>query len=89
MADKARIAELQYSPEYGRLEMTVPHGSTYEEFAGLSQKLLEPNLVKKLGGACPRCLSGLSLIIREQLEHVIHVDLDTGKTVGGGGGRGR
>jgi hypothetical protein len=71
-----RTAELQYSPEYSRLELVVPHGTKTAEFVKL-REVLFTDLLARLPRGCPACLSGESLIIRERLEHVLRIDLDS------------
>jgi hypothetical protein len=78
----ARTAELQYSPEYSRLELVLPHGTKTAEFAKL-RDILFSDLVARLPRGCPACLSGESLIIRERLEHVLRVDLESMKLIEG------
>ncbi len=86
MKSKSRIAELQYSPEYERMEVSLPHGTKYEDFAGMSEKLFGEDFRKRLKVPCLPCISGLSLIVREQLENVVHIDLHTMEEVRGRAG---
>ena len=71
-----RTAELQYSPEYSRLELVVPHGTKTADFVKL-REVLFTDILARLPRGCPACLSGESLIIRERLEHVLRIDLDS------------
>jgi hypothetical protein len=73
----SRTAEIQYSPEYGRLEVLLPYGSKLADFAAIREKLLAEDIVGKLPRGCPACISGESLFVRERLEHVVRVDLDS------------
>jgi hypothetical protein len=77
-----RTAELQYSPEYARLELVMPHGTKTAELAKL-RDILFTDLVARLPRGCPACLSGDSLLIRERLENVLHVDLESMKVIEG------
>jgi hypothetical protein len=73
----ARVAELQYSPEYARLELTLPYGTKAAEFAKLRDRLFMEDIIGKLPRGCPNCLSGEPFLIRERFEHVVRVDLDS------------
>lgn len=75
---EARVAELQYSKDYGRLELVVPHGTKVLEL-GKIVDLIAKNVLERLPRGCPACTSGDHLLIREQLEHVVRVDLDLGE----------
>jgi hypothetical protein len=77
MERSTRVAELQYSPEYSRLEVTLPFGTKAAEFAKLRDQLFSEDIVGKLPRGCPNCLSGEPFLIRERLEHVVRVDLDS------------
>jgi hypothetical protein len=81
MKDHAKVAELQYSPEYGRIELLLPHGSKLTDFSRISQKLFSDDILGKLPRGCPACTSGDALFIRERLEHVVQVDLETMETI--------
>jgi hypothetical protein len=73
----ARIAELQYSPEYRKLEVLLPHGSKLKEFSKIRERLFADDILGKLPRGCPACISGESLFVRERLEHIVRVDLDS------------
>jgi hypothetical protein len=79
----ARIAELQYSPEYAKLEVLLPHGSKLRDFAKIRGGLFAEDILGKLPRGCPACISGESLFVRERLEHVVRVDLDSMKALEG------
>lgn len=78
-----RIAEVQYSQEYGKLEVLLPYGSKLEEFAKLRDGLFRDDVLGRLPRGCGACISGESLFIREQLEHVVRVDLDSMEVIEG------
>ncbi len=80
MEKSANVAELQYSREYGRLEIVVPHGTKASQLAKLHASLFT-DLVKRLPRGCLACLSGEPFVIRERLEHVLRVDLDSMKVL--------
>jgi hypothetical protein len=77
-----RTAELQYSPEYSRLELVIPQGTKTAQLAKL-REILFTDLIARLPRGCPACLSGDSLIIRERLEHVLKVDLESMSVIEG------
>jgi hypothetical protein len=77
----ARTAEIQYSPDYSRIELVVPQGTKVSQLTPILEALGRG----KFGGlprGCPNCTSGDHLTIRERLEHVIRVDLETGSIIG-------
>ena len=78
--NEARMAELQYSKEHGRIEVILPYGTRLADF-NLNDAILRDALAK-LPRGCPACTSGDNLIIRERLENVIRVDLDSGQIFG-------
>ena len=77
MKERSQIAELQYSPEYGKLEVLLPYGSKMKDFARIREGLFSQDILGKLPRGCGACISGESLFIREQLEHVVRVDLES------------
>jgi len=81
MPDKSKIAELQYSPKYERLEVSLPPGSKFEDFPALSKKLFSEDLLKRLKMGCPGCHSGIPIFIKERYENIVHVDLNTMEVV--------
>ena len=74
-----RIAEIGYSKELGRLDVVVPHGTRFADLSKIFERLAHDDLVGRLPRGCLQCTSGDHLNIREQLEHVIKVDLDRGE----------
>jgi hypothetical protein len=72
----SRFAEFGYSEKYGRLELAVPFGTPAAEFAKVSERLFG-EILQRLPRGCQACLSGEDLFIRERLEHVVRVDLDS------------
>jgi hypothetical protein len=81
MVDTKRAAELQYSEQYGRIEFVVPHRTTFAELAKISPKLFA-DVIQRLPRGCTACKSGDDFIIRERLEHVLRVDLDSMEVIG-------
>ncbi|MEZ5333179.1 MAG: hypothetical protein R2991_14270 [Thermoanaerobaculia bacterium] len=81
MKETARVAELEYSKDRGIVQLSVPEGLKTAEVARLKD-LVFTDLVARLPRGCQACLSGESLIIRERLENVLRIDLDTMKVLG-------
>ena len=71
-----RIAELQYSEDYGRVELIVPKGTKLATVNKLKDKLFRKDFVARLPRGCQQCLSGEPFIIRERLENVLRIDLE-------------
>ena len=78
-----RVAELGYSEKAGRIEVTLPNGFSSTDFGRISDRLVA-DLLQKLPRGCQACLSGESLIIRERLENVLRVDLESMEIIGEG-----
>lgn len=81
-ASAARIAELGYSKDAGRIELTVPHGTKFKDLSKIIEKLAVPDFAGRLPRGCLQCTSGDHFNIRERLEHVIRVDLDKNVILG-------
>jgi hypothetical protein len=81
MKDASRVAEVQYSPEYERLEITLPRGAKFTDVPRFGEDLLSERLLERLGVACPNCQTGIPLIIRERFENVLRVDLDSKEVI--------
>ncbi len=75
-----RIAELGYSEEYRRIELTVPHGTKLAELGKIKEALFG-DWVSRLPRGCQTCTSGDSLTIRERLQEVILVDLESMRVI--------
>ncbi len=83
MEARQRLAELGYSEKYGKLELVLPYGTKSADFAKISDRLFS-DLVGRLPRGCQACLSGESLFVRERLEHVLQIDLESMEIVAGG-----
>ena len=83
MYDSHHIAELQYGKVDGmsRLELVVPSGTKLKDLARFEEVIFK-DIVNRLPRGCQACLSGEPLFIRERLENVIRVDLESGKVLG-------
>jgi hypothetical protein len=76
----AAIAEVGYGKDgvVPRIEVVLPHGTKLKDLARFKFQ----DFVARLPRGCQACLSGEPLIIRERLEHVVRIDLETGKVIG-------
>lgn len=79
--ERQHQAELGFSEEYARVELVLPHGTKSAELAKLSDRIFG-DLVASLPRGCQACLSGHSFNIRERLEHVLQIDLDSMEIIG-------
>lgn len=70
------LVELGYSEKQGVIEVSLPNGFTSKNFGRISDRLIA-DLINRLPRGCQACLSGESLIIKERLENVLRVDLET------------
>lgn len=82
----SRIAEVQYSPEQDKLEVSLPHGVKFTDIAEISKGVLNEDVLKKLRVACAGCQSGTPIVIRERFENVVLVDLNSMEVVEREGG---
>lgn len=76
-----RTAELQYSKADKRLELVVPHGTKSADLAKIID-YMSREVFPKLPRGCQSCTSGDNFHIRERLENVIRVDLDSHTILG-------
>lgn len=79
----AGIAELSYTktgPKMGTIELLVPQGTKVREIAKL-RELVFNDLIAKLPRGCTACHSGDNFVIRERLDPVIRVDIQSLKLV--------
>src|SRR5258707_15373274 len=77
-------AHLQYSFE-GKMpvvELIVPHGTRLLDLLKIQDVISRELLPKIAPTGCGPCMSGADFRIREELEHVIPVDLAAGKLMG-------
>ena len=76
MGKSKQFAEFQYSSEYRKIELVIPYGTKVQDFAKISAKIFG-DLVGRLPRGCENCFSGEDFNIRERLEHVLFVDLES------------
>lgn len=75
-----QFAEFQYSPEYKKIEVILPHGTKLKDFAKISEKIFG-SIIGRIPRGCENCFSGEDFNIRERLEHVLFVDLESMEVV--------
>ena len=75
------MAEVQYSVlDQGPIvHVSVPKGTKLTELRPVTEMLSRELIPQLVPRGCQQCLSGADYRIRERLEHVLHVDLATGK----------
>lgn len=66
-----RTAEVHYGTD-GHVDLAVPKGTKMADITRLQELVIS----KINPRGCQACLSGVHFNIREQLEHVVKVDLD-------------
>jgi hypothetical protein len=71
----AKHAQIGFSEKTKTIELVLPSGMKTAELGKVAPKLIG-DLVARLPRGCQSCISGFSFNIREQLEHVVNVDLD-------------
>ena len=76
-----RIADVAYSKDLQRLELTVPYGTTLKDLSKILVDISSVDIMGNLPRGCMQCTSGDHLNVRERLKHVIRVDLDKKKIV--------
>ena len=71
-----RVADVGYSKAAQRIEVVVPNGTKLAELSKIID-YLSRDVFSKFPRGCLACHSGDHLVIRERLENVIRVDLDS------------
>ncbi|HEX3151561.1 MAG TPA: hypothetical protein VHR66_26025 [Gemmataceae bacterium] len=76
-----QLGEIQYAMEGTRpvVELVVPHGTKLLDLAKATDSISKQLLPKIGPRGCQACISGVHFTIRERLENVVQVDLETGK----------
>jgi len=64
------------------VELVVPHGTRLKDLVKLQETISKELLPKISPRGCGPCLSGSHFVIREELEHIINVDLAGGRLLG-------
>lgn len=75
----AKVAELGYSKQTNHFELVVPQGTKTADLHSIISSLQSGGFVARLPRGCNTCLSGSQFNIRERLQEVINVDLETFK----------
>jgi hypothetical protein len=77
------IAEIHYSKDgpVPHIELLVPKGTHLGNLGKVTDMISKEIISKISPRGCTACTSGTHLIIREQLENVVRVDLNTGRAV--------
>lgn len=74
------LAEIAYSPEYRRIELTLPFGTKMADFARISEKVFS-EVLTKLPRGCDTCFSGEDFGIKVRLENVLFFNMETMEVV--------
>jgi hypothetical protein len=79
-----RLGEIQYSQQGPQpvVDLVVPHGTRLLDLAKVTETISRELLPKLSPRGCQTCISGSHFTIRERLENVVQVDLDSGKMLG-------
>jgi len=77
----AKVAEISYSKQTNQFDLVVPHGTKTADLHSIIGSLQSGGFVGRLPRGCNTCLSGSQFNIRERLQEVISVDLETFKSV--------
>ncbi len=78
---KGNHAEIHFSKEGAvpRVELVVPHGTKLASILKV-QELISKEIISKIAPrGCQACMSGVHFNIRERLENVLMVDLESNK----------
>ena len=65
----------------GALELVVPHGTKLVDLLKAQERISHDVLPHISPGGCGPCLSGIPLVIREELEQVARVEIQSGEIV--------
>jgi hypothetical protein len=71
-----RVADVGYSKAAHQIEVVVPNGTKMAELSKIIDYLAR-DVFSKFPRGCGACHSGDHFVIRERLENVIRVDLDS------------
>jgi hypothetical protein len=71
------VAEIGYNKQNNQFELVVPHGTKTADLQRIVESLQSKGFVGRLPRGCNTCLSGAQWNIRERLQEVIRVDLNT------------
>jgi hypothetical protein len=77
----AKVAELGYSKHTNQFDLVVPQGTKTADLHNILGSLQSGGFVGRLPRGCNTCLSGAQFNIRERLQEVINVDLESFKAV--------
>ena len=79
----ASVAELGYNKQTKTIELVVPHGTKMVQLLKIIEGLNTGGLIGRLPRGCNTCTSGDHFNVRESLDQVVRVDLETYKAVEG------
>ncbi len=72
-----KVAGVGYSKAKKTIEVVVPNGTKTTEIPAIIGGLINGGIIGRLPRGCNTCTSGDHWYIREQLDEVINVDLNT------------
>jgi hypothetical protein len=75
------VAELGYNKQTKAIELVVPHGTKTAQIPKIIEGLSVGGLIARLPRGCNSCTSGDHFNVRESLDQVIRVNLETYKAM--------
>jgi hypothetical protein len=76
-----KVAQIGYSKQTNQIDLVVPQGTKSADLHSIIGSLQTGGFVARLPRGCNTCLSGSQFNIREKLQEVINVDLESFKAV--------
>jgi hypothetical protein len=78
---KKPVVELGYDKHTKTIELVVPHGTKTAQLPKIIEGLTIGGIIGRLPRGCNTCTSGDHFNVRESLDQIVRVDLETFKAV--------